>query len=321
MVFGGVSQLGLLEVALFLIPGLVGIKILLRITNQSDRFNQLDTIGISFGLSLVSMGILYVFFSYQQNGREGYLPAEFLQTTELESLLNSGDIHIISGLYLLVIAICILLGTVFGAISRCRKSPLWAENRIWENYFNKVEDDEFQLRVVTSNGTKIEGRIDKYGESAGKRDITLRKPRTVSITNDGEVETIEKWTGAVYIHNQDISYVKIDELPDAEEVLEDDKEDEDGEEIQYDEDGPSEEDIENDRKEVASLMVEESAEDGFLSRFLWKLHPSGWFSSKAQPDNPSAETETDAEADEDTRSDGSKGSKTNPNEGPPQTKN
>ncbi|APX00218.1 hypothetical protein CHINAEXTREME_20630 (plasmid) [Halobiforma lacisalsi AJ5] len=83
MVFGEISQLGLLEVVLFLIPGLAGIKVLLWITNQSDRFNQLDTIGISFGLSLVSMGILYVAFSYQQKGREGYLPTDFLEITDI----------------------------------------------------------------------------------------------------------------------------------------------------------------------------------------------------------------------------------------------
>ncbi|WP_152423872.1 DUF6338 family protein [Natronobacterium lacisalsi] len=224
---------------------------------------------------------------------------------DIESFLSSGEIHVIGGLYLLVVTICVLLGIALGIISRRRKSPLWAENRIWENYFNKVEDDEFQLRVVTSDGTKIEGRIDKYGESAGKRDITLRKPRTVSITEDGEVQTIEKWTGAVYIHNQDISYVKIDELPDAEEVLDDEEDGKDGEEIQFDEQGPSEEDIKSDRNEVAAFAVEESGENGFLSRLGDKLRPFSTSSSEGQTDGRSTETETDGHAHQGSRSDDS----------------
>jgi len=264
MLFGGGTQFGLLEVILLIIPGLAGVKVWFYIMNQSDHFNRIDTIGLSVAISLSMILALYMGHSWSEYGRNTILPSAYLTNAEIESILT--HFPTLTAHYIAITTVSLLTGIIVGSSLKWLSGPLWSQNRIWEHYFSDVNEDEFQLRVVTTDGTKIEGRIDKYGESTAKRDLMLKKPRTVEIkTDSGEepsVTEIESWTGSVYIHNQDVSYVIIDELIDADGPGEDEEPDYDDEEAEEQRSSvkPPEE---NEGSEQSNLAgSEESGKDG-----------------------------------------------------------
>lgn len=55
--------LNLVSLVVFLLPGLAGVKIGLLIADRADWLNRVDTIALSFGVSLVAMGSVYIWHS------------------------------------------------------------------------------------------------------------------------------------------------------------------------------------------------------------------------------------------------------------------
>lgn len=156
------------------------------------------------------------------------------RTTQLpDALVYYGDLYVVS----------ILTGLLFGGVyyhilrsgQRIPRKNLWpyyfrgirnsgAEPRI-ERLRDRVQDlehrlfsqsdgDSYYVRVHTTEGRAIDGKIDQEGQVSQRRDIVLQDPTILEIDGDDEA-VIDDWTGSVYIHEQGISYVQFDELGSA----------------------------------------------------------------------------------------------------------
>jgi len=246
MPLGGLSSSNIVQIVLFLLPGLVGVKAALWKAHRADWLNRIDTVGVSFLLSLFSMGVLYIYqswsavtcavLSFSLRNCAGFLSLANISTRAghlPDALVYYG------GLYVISIATGILFGGVYYHVlrsgERIPRKNLWpyyfrgirnsgAESRIerlreiiqiWEQrLFSKSDGDSYYVRVHTTDGRAIDGKIDQEGQVSQKRDVVLQDP-TILKLDGGEEETLDDWTGSAYIHEQGISYVQFDELGSA----------------------------------------------------------------------------------------------------------
>jgi len=257
MVLGILSGLGLVEIVLFLLPGLFGIKAALWKAHRADWLNQIDTVAASFSLSLISMGILYIYHSgnanlclvnYQRACSPFLTEAKIKQMTKpLESLLE---------LYVQLHLVSLITGLVTGSVyyHGLRAGEMIPRGELWPHYFRLIRNservtlrkrirngvsrwlsnrwmynalpsllpndgrEEHYIRVHTVDGVAIDGRITQEGEPSQNRDIILEQPTMIQFENDGTEKILDEWTGSIYIHNQGISHIQFDDLSTADEI-------------------------------------------------------------------------------------------------------
>lgn len=213
----GISpKVGLLSIVLFLLPGLAGVKLGLQIADRSDWLNRIDTVALSFGVSLFSMLVIYFASSLPVFLFSSQL---LLSATNVQTLLST--IPTIIFYYSLLIAFALLIGHTLGRFDfgRNRFTP----SSLWYRFFDIAEDsgngENYAVRIRTNAGDELFGRVEDEGETAISRDMILESPlRRKRYDENGEVAEEYRWTGYAYIHNQSISHIEFDRLEDADEA-------------------------------------------------------------------------------------------------------
>lgn len=212
----GVSpSVGLLSIILFLLPGLAGVKLALQIAERGDWLNRIDTITLSFGVSLFSMVTIYFGFSLLKTVLDS--GNHFLTVTEVQTRLSSIPSAIFH--YVVLVGFALLVGSILGYFDFGRNR--FTSNLLWRRFFDIVKDsgdgENYAVRIRTRTGDELFGRVEDEGETALSRDIILENPRRVRYDENGEVAEEHIWTGYAYVHNQSVSHVEFDRLEDADE--------------------------------------------------------------------------------------------------------
>lgn len=212
MVFGELQSLGLGVVLLFLLPGLAGVKTYLWQVQRSDQFGRLDTIGLSFFVSLTAIASLYLGYWIHL----GWPPWTTLfgdapLWNDLKSHVDSVPEYL--GHYGLLILLTVTGGYGFGRMGVGIGGDPDHRSEIWEYHFKHITNGEADndVRIVTTDGASIEGKVDKFGESANTRDLVLEEPRRLTPDDRSERRVVESWDGQLYVHDQEISKVYFDE--------------------------------------------------------------------------------------------------------------
>lgn len=203
-------QIGLLGIILFLLPGLMGIRAYFRASKKADPLSRTETVAWSFLLSLSSMLLLYVIYSVKYPG----FPTVANLQREIHTLPSA------IGHYLGVLTLSVATGWAYGKDIDNNEDEVRSRRDLWEYYLEEIigETDDYIVRVVTSQGERVIGRLTKYGSSSQDRDVVLDKPKTQLVTESGRKVEIENWTGKAYIQGNEIEQVHFDSLWDADQI-------------------------------------------------------------------------------------------------------
>lgn len=208
-------NLGILAIVLFLLPGLLGIRAYFFISKKADPFSRIETIAFSFFISILSILSLYLMYSIC-----------FRELATLSLLIQEvNTLPSAIGHYVSIFIISVVLGAAGGKLTDYNSDEIRSRRDIWEFYLSKLVDDtnEYVVRVVTTQGERVSGKLVKYGSSAQQKDIVLQKPKTQLVDDSGEKIEVENWTGQVYLQESDIQQVHFDSLWDADKIhLQDD---------------------------------------------------------------------------------------------------
>ncbi|WP_276280881.1 DUF6338 family protein [Halorussus caseinilyticus] len=219
MAIGIFPKTGLLSIILFLLPGLAGVKLGLQIADRSDWLNRIDTVALSFGVSLFSMIIIYFVFSLPVFF---FSPRFSLSTTQVQTRLSTISSTIFY--YSVLMAFALAVGGVLGRCDFGRN--LFTSSSLWHRFFdiaeNSGEGESYAVRIRTNAGDELYGRVEDEGETAISRDIILESPpkglRRIRYDENGEVAEEYHLTGYAYVHNQSISHIEFDRLENADEA-------------------------------------------------------------------------------------------------------
>jgi hypothetical protein len=143
--------LNLVSLVVFLLPGLAGVKLGLLIADRADWLNRVDTIAVSFGVSLVSMGLIYTWFSV--------LTLHPLTSSELSPIWNDVLVGIV--VYLDILGVSLLVGILLGVFD-FGGDAVASRKGLWYKFFSEIESEldaeEYQVRVpcrpVTNSGAE-----------------------------------------------------------------------------------------------------------------------------------------------------------------------
>lgn len=206
---GGIQSFDLLTIILFLLPGLVSVKVGLKIADRADWLNRIDTVAYSFLISLASITTLYFLYSYHADN--------FLTYVQIESTFSHPKFALAN--YAMTLWICLAFGFVLGQADFGREYGFGTTDP-WTSFFNGVRDDiedgnDYAVVVHTNSGAKVTGAVATEGETAKNRDLRLKSPTRSYFNPEGNAVRTEDWEGYVYIHNQEISHVEFDRLDNA----------------------------------------------------------------------------------------------------------
>lgn len=216
MAIGISPKVGLLSIILFLLPGLAGVKLGLQIADRSDWLDKIDTVALSFGVSLFSMVVIY----FASSLPIFLFSSQFLlSATEIQILLST--IPSVIFYYFLLIAFALFIGHTLGSFDFGR--DYFTPSSLWYRFFDIAEDngdgENYAVRIRTNAGDELFGRVEDEGETAISRDMILESPlRRKRYDENGEVAEEYRWTGYAYVHNQSISHIEFDRLEDADEA-------------------------------------------------------------------------------------------------------
>lgn len=216
MVFGGIQAFNLVSILLFLLPGLIGVKVYLQQVNSQDRFNRIDTVALSFVVSLLGLLLIYLWYWVSLPPRGDILLGHAPRIDELESHLDSLPelVWHYSVVLCLTVAGGLLLGHYGGLLGYLPDAP----NKIWRTKFEaavKGNDDNY-VQVVTTDGERIEGKIDEW--SANSRNVVLQNPKRVTPDGTTQNEVSDDPQRKVYLHDQDLSRIYFEEPSSADEA-------------------------------------------------------------------------------------------------------
>lgn len=215
------SPLNLVYIILLFVPGLVGLDLYLRSSQLVGRFNRLQLLAYSIGLSLVSLGFLYFLTPFYLDYFVADVPPSPLDsqlaTVDQLSQLTLPDIV---ALYILHVLSAITLGTTAGFFDRevlnhdeerDRREP-------WAYTFDEAAFSPEDVQVHLSGEDVIEGKWHRKTWSEDVRELYLREPSKVRFGENGkETEPLGR---GIYIHVDEISRVvlpNIDPQTDPEE--------------------------------------------------------------------------------------------------------
>jgi hypothetical protein len=211
--------LNLVSLIVFLLPGLAGVKIGLLIADRADWLNRVDTIALSFGVSLAAMGSVYMWHSV--------FARELLTIDAISPIWNTVPLGIIT--YLDVLGISLVVGILLGVFD-FGGEYMARRGGLWYTFFSEIESEpdseKYQVRVRMQSGDELWGRVEDNGEISVNRDILLENPRRVIRGEDGSIGETYRYTGTAYLHNQGIAHIEFDRLKTADEVG--------GEDVQFD---------------------------------------------------------------------------------------
>lgn len=216
MPFTVTPGLGLVSIILFLLPGLAGVKYGLQRAERGDWLNRIDTIALSFAVTLFSMVLLYLVFS----ATNSILVGEIHFVTRAELQMRVSPIPWLIFHYLSLVATSLLVGGLLGTYDFGRR--YFSSNLLWRRFFSLAEEQRdggnYVVRVQTVQGDEIRGRVKAEGETTISKDVILQNPSRERFDEDGKVVEEYPWTGLVYIHNQNVAHIEVDRLEDADEA-------------------------------------------------------------------------------------------------------
>jgi hypothetical protein len=207
------SSFSLLSIILFLLPGLAGIKLGLRIAERGDWLNRLETTGLSFGLSLAAMFAIYFIASIVKSLIEWNIG--FISQSDV---INYGStLPSLIFFYLLLVVLALTGGFFLGKFDFGGKyfSPTLPWARFHQLAEGSGKGETYAVRVRTTSGEELRGKVEDEGEAALNKDIILENPLRLRFSEDGSVVNQKSWTGNAYIHSQSIAHVEFDRLEDA----------------------------------------------------------------------------------------------------------
>lgn len=205
--------LGLISIVLFFLPGFAGIKLGLRKAGRGDWLNRLETIGLSFGLSLSAMLGLYLIGS----GIHSYDQEDIILLSRTTIINWLSTLPSIILWYLLLVGLALAGGLVLGHydFGGSYFEPILPWERFHQLAEHSGEDETYVVRVRTLAGDELRGKVEDEGEAALNKDIILEDPRRLRFAETGEIADQTSWTGNAYIHSQSIAHVEFDRLEDA----------------------------------------------------------------------------------------------------------
>jgi hypothetical protein len=212
MVFGGIQAFNLVSILLFLLPGLMGVKVYLREVNRSDRFNRIDTIALSFVVSLLAFLMMYLWYWISLPPRGccglGHAP----RVSELEPHIDS--------LPEMIWHYAVGVGLTLGGGYWSGRSGYFlgflpeAPNRLWRTKFEAIQDEsDNTVRIVTVDGERLEGKVEPDDWTVESRNLVVNDPKRV-VTDREKVPLSDK----MYLHQQDISRVYFENPESADET-------------------------------------------------------------------------------------------------------
>ena len=247
------TNFSLLSIILFLLPGLAGIKLALQIAGRGDWLSRLETISLSFALSLAGMLVIYLILSVYMSVATGSL--YLLSFSGVNNLIS--DLPTLIRVYISLVMFALVGGAFLGSVDF--GSDFFEPTLPWARFHEFAEqnghDDPYAVRVQTTADEELRGKVEDEGEAALNKDMVLEEPLRLRFAEDGSIESRRSWTGNVYIHSQSIVHVEFDRLSDADlsEIEEDKREGEDRAETEGTEDDKNKQEMEE---------LEELAEEG-----------------------------------------------------------
>jgi len=202
------SGFNLIALVLLLLPGLIGEKVALLVDDRADQFNRLDTIAISFVISLTSLLLLYII----SHGFENRLVSYDILLSNYVELPRAIWIYLLMIIFSSLIGLC--LGSIeFGGDLISSRTGLWYKTVSKIEDLERNEEERYQIRVMTKTGNEIWGRVTKENSFSSTRDIHLTNPRMIHEGDDRDRD--RNFSGSIYIHRDSIAHVEIDQLSSA----------------------------------------------------------------------------------------------------------
>lgn len=215
MVFGGIQAFNLVSILLFLLPGLIGVKVYLQQVNSQDRFNRIDTIALSFVVSLLGLLLIYLWYWVSLPPRGDFLLGHAPRIDELESHLDS--LPELVWHYSVTLGLIALGGFGLGHFGYLLRFLPDAPNKVWRTKFEAVGSNaDNTVRVVTVDGKRVKGQIDGDSWTVDSRDLVLNNPEYIS--DVGTATEPNPLGDEMYLHEQDLSRIYFETPESADEA-------------------------------------------------------------------------------------------------------
>lgn len=200
MVGFNLLTVNLLYAIFFVVPGLLGLKIYLKIAEKVDSYTRLDAIIYSLGISIISVFVLYVVYGI------------WLWNLPQFNDVRFSELPIIMGVYVAHVVASCVTGVAIGKIDarRSDRGDQKTRRELWDFAFDDIYSDT-RIRVTTLDGRKIEGTVAKMGETAQSQDLILVSAYELHNPEDEDAKKAEELGEYTYIHEQDISTIQFPE--------------------------------------------------------------------------------------------------------------
>lgn len=206
MVLGGVQAFNLLSILLLVLPGLAGAKLYLRKVGRTDRFNRIDTVALSIGVSLCTFFVIYLWYWGYLSVTSGEIrPAPVVSTLEPRvDALSEQIFH-----YLVAVVLAVGGGWCLGSSGRLISLLPDQPHRRWLVPLEGTTKDD-GIMIVTTDGDRIRGDLLDFGNEP--RDLLLGNPKWVEQNDEGGLDVVAEPGGVLYVGGEEISRIYFDEV-------------------------------------------------------------------------------------------------------------
>lgn len=189
----------ILLIIFVLAPGYVAYQSIYLISNISIVEDGIDKYLFTIVGGLLSVSLLFVILAWKYS----------IQTIE-NALASDSIVNLLIWVGPAII-IGLILGVLVGLIvDKWIKAGVDSSRfRIWDRAYTLV-DDPVEGEIVTTDGYRITGQVDKFGTINEEKDLLVRYPQVVDSETGEEVDVDDR--DYLYIGEDSISHVIFDEL-------------------------------------------------------------------------------------------------------------
>lgn len=210
-------SIGLVSLILFVLPGLAGIKLALRLSKRGDWLNRVDTVVASVGLAVSSLVGFYLIESVMIS----LLALGFdrrVRTMRFNDVAKiAGNLDMLFLSYLIVFMLNILGGFLLYHTDFLYGK--FSSNRTWKAYdrmVSRVDDsDGYVVHVRTTVADEIVGVLRDEDDVSLNGDIFLDDPRVVRYNDDGDTAGEDPWNDGALVKSHEVAHIEFKRLSNA----------------------------------------------------------------------------------------------------------
>ncbi|MEZ3145778.1 hypothetical protein [Halobaculum sp. MBLA0143] len=213
-------SIGVVGLILFVLPGLAGIKLALRLSRRGDWLGRIDTVVASFGLAVGSLVGFYLIESLAIGVLRfvHHRQVRTMEFADVEAIVGNLDVLILS--YTMLFLLNLLGGTLIYHTGFLYDT--FSSNRTWQAYqrmVSRVDDSgAYVVRLRTTASDEIRGVVQDEKDVSLNGDVFLYEPKVVRYSDNGNAAERYRWEDGVLVKAKQIVHVEFEGLANADRI-------------------------------------------------------------------------------------------------------